>query len=113
VSDDLDRDLLMAQLHVCFSRALRAHTQGIEPPSNYASTLASLAYTSERGTLDTDSARDGYCMLMRDCPHPTCRPDSRDFLNWLFFKVSGLRRRHWEGLSNTDLEGLLHLLREL
>jgi hypothetical protein len=113
VSDDLDRELLIAQVQVCFSRALRAHTQGIEPPSNYASTLASLAYTSDRDTLNTEAARDWYCMLMRDCPHPTWRPDSRDFLNWLFFKVSGLRRRHWEGLSNTDLEGLLHLLREL
>ena len=113
MSDNLDRELLIAQVQVCFSRALRAHTQGIEPPSNYASTLASLAYTSDRGTLDTDAARDWYCMLMRDCPHPTWRPDSRDFLNWLFFKTSGLRRRHWEGLSNDDLESLLGLLRQL
>jgi hypothetical protein len=113
VSDDLDRELLMAQVHVCFSRALRAHTQGIEPPSNYASTLASLAYTSDRDTLNTEAARDWYCMLMRDCPHPTWRPDSRDFLNWLLFHVSGLRRRRWEGWTNADLESLLTLLRQL
>lgn len=113
MSDDLDRELLIAQVQVCFSRALRAHTQGIEPPSNYASTLASLAYTSDRGTLDTDAAWDWYTMLMRDCPHPVWRPESRDFLNWLFFEVSGLRRRHWEGCSNDDLSRLLSLLREL
>jgi len=52
-------------------------------------------------------------MLMRDCPHPVWRPDSKDFLNWLFFHVSQLRRRHWEGWSNGDLESLLRLLREL
>ena len=113
MSDDLDRDLLIAQVQVCFSRALRSHREGIEPPSNYASTLASLAYTSDRGTLDSQTARDWYTMLMRDCPHPVWRPESRDFLNWLMFQVSGLRRRHWEGWSNGDLEGLLRLLREL
>jgi len=113
VSDDLERDLLMAQISVCFGRALRAHIEGVEPPSNYASTLASLAYTSDRQTLDSQTARDWYSMLMRDCPHPQWRPDSRDFLNWLMFQVSGLRRRHWEGWSNDDLEGLLTLLRQL
>jgi len=113
VSDDLDRDLLTAQINVCFSRALRAHVQGIEPPSNYASTLASLAYSNDRQTLDSQTARDWYTMLMRDCPHPVWRPDSRDFLNWLLFHVSGLRRRHWEGWTNDDLESLLGLLREL
>ena len=113
MSDDLERDLLMAQISVCFGRALRAHIEGVEPPSNYASTLASLAYTSDRQTLDSQTARDWYSMLMRDCPHPQWRPDSRDFLNWLMFQVSGLRRRHWEGWSNDDLEGLLTLLRQL
>ena len=113
MSDDLERDLLMAQIHVCFIRALRAHIEGVEPPSNYASTLASLPYTSDRQTMDSQTARDWYAMLMRDCPHPVWRPDSKDFLNWLFFHVSQLRRRHWEGWSTEQLNGLLSLLRQL
>ena len=113
MSDDLERDLLMSQISVCFNRALRAHLEGVEPPSNYASTLASLAYTSDRQTMDSQTARDWYAMLMRDCPHPVWRPESRDFLNWLMFQVSGLRRRHWEGWSTEQLDGLLSLLRQL
>ena len=113
MSDDLERDLILAQINICFARALRAHLEGVEPPSNYASTLASLAYTSDRQTMDSQTARDWYAMLMRDCPHPVWRPDSKDFLNWLFFHVSQLRRRHWEGWSTEQLNGLLSLLRQL
>ncbi len=63
--------------------------------------------------MDSQTARDWYAMLMRDCPHPVWRPESRDFLNWLMFQVSGLRRRHWEGWSTEQLDGLLSLLRQL
>ncbi len=112
MSDDLQRSLLTAQINAHFRRAIEAHTQAIEPPSNYASTLATLTHSASRGALDSSAAQEWYVMLMRDMPHPVWRPESREFINWLLFYVSGLRRRHWSGWSNDDLQRLLRLLCE-
>lgn len=101
---------LVRRLDAAFRRALEAHQHGINPPSNYAVTLQSLAHEQER-RHDADGTH-WYSVLTANIHHPRWAPESREFTNWLFYIVSGLRRRHWRGWSLEQMEALLSLLED-